>query len=314
MADGRQSGGAARVVVVGSANVDEVVRTPRLPRPGETILGGPIARHPGGKGLNQAVAAARLNAQATLVCCVGDDDGGRWLEAVMIREGVEPRLASPPAGVATGKAVITVDAGGENTIVVAPGANACLTPHHIRQAEDVIAAASFVLLQLEVPMPCVVEAARLARSNGVPVALNAAPATPLPEDLEGMLDLLIVNEHEARVLAASLSGGAGAKGGRSAETLVGRWSPCVVLTRGREGADVHDGAGVRHVAPFSVQAVDTVGAGDAFCGGLVAALSAGRALPDALRFASAAGALATTREGAVSSLPSLRDVEGLMQI
>ncbi|WP_454042558.1 ribokinase [Cellulosimicrobium sp. Marseille-Q8652] len=318
-----------RVVVVGSANVDLVVDVPRHPGAGETVLGGDLRRSPGGKGANQAVAAARAGgADTTFVGAVGRDDGADLLLASLDGAGVRTdRVARVDA--ATGTALITVSPDGENTIVVAPGANA-----HVRLgAEDVarITAADAVLAQLEVPLD-VVRAAADARRFGVPMVLNAAPSRDLPDDVWAAVDVLVVNEHEAADLAGPADpGGAGradagrADAGRAdggpadalAVALLAR-VPAVVVTLGGEGCLVARrgraaGAGpeLAVVPPFPADVVDTTGAGDTFCGVLAAALARGDDLVDAARLAAAAGALAVARPGAQDAVPAAADVATL---
>ncbi|MFE4465928.1 ribokinase [Oerskovia sp. NPDC056781] len=311
------------VVVVGSANVDLVVDVPRHPGGGETILGGDLRRSPGGKGANQAVAAARAGgADTTFVGALGRDESGELLLASLDGAGVRTDLVGRTAA-PTGTALITVSPDGENAIVVAPGANA-----HVRigpeQAER-IGAAAVILAQLEIPLD-VVLAAGAARRPGAVLALNAAPSRDLPDEMWAALDLLVVNEHEARDLAGEATGPAGAGGAAAAPaastspadpadaaehlaaTLLAR-VPAVVVTLGGAGCLVaqRGSAPVRLAAP-RVDAVDTTGAGDTFCGVLAAALAGGSTLVDAARTASYAGALAVTRPGAQDAVPTADEV------
>ncbi|MBD7949245.1 ribokinase [Oerskovia rustica] len=314
-----------RVVVVGSANVDLVVDVPRHPGGGETILGGDLRRSPGGKGANQAVAAARAGgADTTFVGALGRDESGELLLASLDGAGVRTDLVGRTAA-PTGTALITVSPDGENAIVVAPGANA-----HVRigpeQAER-IGAADVVLTQLEIPLD-VVLAAGAARRPGAVLALNAAPSRDLPDAMWAAFDLLIVNEHEARDLAGEAADAAGAgapvdptspadpaaptdpvdAAEHLAATLLAR-VPAVVVTLGGAGCLVaqRGSAPVRLAAP-RVDAVDTTGAGDTFCGVLAAALAGGSTLVDAARTASFAGALAVTRPGAQDAVPTADEV------
>ncbi|MBM7479107.1 ribokinase [Oerskovia jenensis] len=300
------------VVVVGSANVDLVVDVPRHPGGGETILGGDLRRNPGGKGANQAVAAARAGgADTTFVGALGRDEPGDLLLASLDRGGVRTDLVERTTA-PTGTALITVSPDGENAIVVAPGANS-----HVRigpeQAER-IGAADVVLAQLEIPLD-VVLAAGAARRPGAVLALNAAPSRDLPDEMWAALDLLIVNEHEARDLAGEAAGPTGAAptdpvdaAARLAATLLAR-VPAVVVTLGGAGClVVRRGAEPVHVPAPRVDAVDTTGAGDTFCGVLAAALAGGSTLVDAARTASFAGALAVTRPGAQDAVPTADEV------
>ena len=272
------------VTVVGSLNLDLVVRVERLPRPGETVGEGSFERVPGGKGANQAVAAARLGARVSLVGCVGDDDFAREAIASVAEAGVATDRVRVVQEV-TGVAVIVVDATGENTIVVAPGANARLTPDDVDVSE-----ADAVLCQLEVPVAAVEAAAE--RTGGL-FCLNAAPARPLPASLVERADLVIANRYEAEELAAE--------------------PRLLALTLGAAGAVlVEGGSEVARAAAPTVEAVDGTAAGDAFCGALVVSLLEGRPREEALARACAAGAIAASRFGAQPSLPTAADVDALV--
>lgn len=272
------------VVVVGSANLDVVVHAARHPLPGETLLGRDLAEFPGGKGLNQAVAAARSGARVALIGALGDDPAGAVLREVLHTDAIDDHHVTTVA-FPTGRALIVVADDGENTIVVAPGANATVT------CPDPLPAARVVLAQLELPVDTVVAAFRVARERGSTTVLNPAPAADLPGELLALADIIVPNEHEAELLggpAALLAGGARA----------------VVVTRGGDGVDVHTASGVAHVPPHPVDPVDTTGAGDAFSGALSARLAAGDELAQAVRWAAVAGALATTVPGAVPGQPT----------
>ncbi|ATY12639.1 ribokinase [Amycolatopsis sp. AA4] len=284
-----------RVVVVGSANVDLVVDVPRQPHGGETVLGGDLRRSPGGKGANQAVAAALAGgAETTFLGAFGSDDGADLLLASLTNAGVRTDLVSRVDS-ATGTAFIMVSPDGENSIVVAPGANARLS---LGEAQlERIAAADVVLAQLEIPLEAVTAAAA-ARRSGARMVLNAAPSRPLPE-LD--LDVLVVNEHEA----ADLAGIPGTPE-ELARTLQKR-APAVVITLGAAGCVVADQEIVQ-LPGFRVSPVDTTGAGDTFCGVLAAALAEGRPLREAAERAGAAAALAVTRPGAQSAVPTAAEV------
>lgn len=292
---------AGRVCVIGSANMDLVVRTPRLPAPGETILGGPFRTFPGGKGANQAVAASRMGAQVMLVGRVGADTYGNELRSVLSREGVDLTALRAAAGVASGVALITVDdASGENTIVVAGGANRCVTSEDIEGVAGLIRSADVILMQLEVPIEPVAAAARLAAASGRRVVLNAAPAAELPAELWECLGVLVVNRGEGAVLAGESER---TPPERLAQSLLDRGVSGVVITLGAEGAIVAEKAITKHIPSIEVEAADSVGAGDAFCGALAAMLAEGRSLVDAAKIGCVAGALAATRPGAIPSLP-----------
>ncbi|MCU1504317.1 MAG: rbsK [Ilumatobacteraceae bacterium] len=275
------------VCVVGSANLDLVARTSRLPGAGETVLGSDFAEHAGGKGLNQAVAAARAGAQVAFVGAVGTDAAGEQLLAVMALDGIDvtrvERVAAP-----TGRALIGVSGAGENSIIVVPGANATVRVDQV--TADRLPGARVVLVQLEVPLAAVAAALATARHAGAMTVLNPAPAQELDASVLAHCDVVVPNEHEAALLGGPLA-------------LLGFGASVVVVTKGAEGAEVYTTDGMSVLPAFAVDAVDTTAAGDAFCGALCARLAAGERLEDAMRFAMAAGALATTRQGAVPSLP-----------
>ena len=283
------------VVVVGSLNLDLVATSPRHPAPGETVLGTHFAEFPGGKGLNQAVAAARSGAKVAIVGAVGDDDAGRRLRSVVRDEGIDDRFLETVEGVPTGRALITVDATGENSIVVVPGANAA-----VEVDSGSLPTGRVTLLQLEVPIETVVASASIAKRRSSTIVLNPAPATAdLPAELLAQCDVVVPNEHEIDLI------------GGSAHLLAAGVSTLIV-TRGGAGSDLVTTVGQRTVSPFAVTPIDTTGAGDAFCGALSAQLAAGADVIDAVRYANAAGALATTAVGAVPSLPTRQAVEALV--
>jgi ribokinase len=296
------------VVVVGSANADLVVRVERRPLAGETVLGGDVATVPGGKGANQAVAAARLAAGSgvgvAFVGRVGDDEHGAMLRASLTAAGVDVthlRTADRP----TGAALILVDPDGDNSIVVSPGANAALHPDDARC--DLVAAAGVLVLQREVA-PEVSLAA--AEHTGGHVLLNLAPAGPVPPALLARTDVLVVNEHEAAALLGEPVG-SGPSGPEEAASRLRALGPAgVVLTLGGRGAVAVDGTGTARAAAPAVRVVDTTGAGDCFVGALAWRLATGAPLADALAVAVRAGALAVTEAGAQPSFPSRVDLDG----
>ena len=287
------------VVVVGSINVDITVPVTRLPRPGETVLGTDAVVSPGGKGANQAVTAARLGARTRMVGAVGDDAYGGQMTANLAEAGVDVSRVSTVPGRRTGTALIVVAADGENTVVVAPGANAALAVGPLE-----FAAGDVLLLQLEVPVPTSVAAADAARVAGATVVLNAAPLSdaddPLLRRLLDLTDVLVVNQTEATALAPM-----GEDWPALARTLPGRSN---VITLGAGGAVAHDGAATWWQPAFPAQVVDTTGAGDAFCGALAQSLAAGLDLRTAVRRGCAAGALAVGRLGAQSALPTAAEL------
>jgi ribokinase len=288
------------VVVVGSANVDVVLPVRRIPRPGETVLASGLSRGPGGKGANQAVAAARAGAATAFVVSLGDDDGGALLRDALGGAGVDLSLArSIP--IPTGTAIITVDESGENAITVAPSANAELVLDDASTAA--VAGAAVVLAQLEIPFDTVAAAARAARY----MILNAAPAATLDDELLGQVDLLVVNEHEAGVVSG-LDADPATTGGALLDRV-----PAVVVTLGGEGALVlRRGAEPEKVPGFSVQVVDTTAAGDTFCGVLAATLARGADLPAAVRRANAAAALSVQTAGAIASVPTAEAIDEVL--
>ncbi len=286
------------VCVVGSANLDLVATTVRLPGPGETVLGSSYAEHAGGKGLNQAVAAARAGAHTTFVGAVGDDDAARQLIAVMDAASVDRSALVVSANAPTGRALIGVSATAENSIIVVSGANGELKADVVR---NIASRCRVLLVQLEVPIVVVHAALLAARAVGARTILNPAPAAEIAAETLALCDVVIPNEHEAQLLGGS-------------SRLLDLGATAVVITLGARGARlcVRGQADVV-VPPFRVEPVDTTGAGDAFCGAFAAAIARDMAMPAALRFASAAGALATTRHGAVLSLPSLEAIEALLR-
>lgn len=311
-----------RICVVGSLNVDQVVRTARLPGAGETVIGGPVETHPGGKGANQAVAAARLGAAVSMIGCVGGDEHGHRMRSTLAADGVDASRVIVREGTATGLAVITLGDAGENTIVVVPGANAALTPDDLHGHRDPIAQADVLLMQLETPLETVAAAAAMARDAGTTVMLNAAPAVALPADLLGLVNVLIVNETEAAIVTRAP---AGADEAGLLTRLADLPVDTVVLTLGSRGSWFsHARAAANRLEAYSVDPVDTVGAGDAFVGALATRwaehqVNAARggldamAVLDAVCWGNAAGALACTRRGAIPSMPARAEVVGLLR-
>ncbi|MCX6552308.1 MAG: ribokinase [Acidobacteria bacterium] len=300
------------IVVVGSVNTDMTVKMARIPAPGETVIGGTFLMAQGGKGANQAVAAARAGASVAFVGRVGRDIFGEQARESLRQDGVRvDHLATDPAA-STGIALIFVDETGENSIAVASGANAGVTVADVEGARDVIAAAGVLLMQLEIPLPAVAAAARIAAAHGVPVILNPAPAQPLDADLLRQIAMLTPNETEAERLTgiAVTDEGTAAEAARALRGLGVRR---VFLTLGAKGVYVQDEAGSLMVPAFSVEAVDTTGAGDVFNGALAAALTEGMTVYDAVRFANAAAAISVTRRGAQPSAPRRTEIDALVR-
>jgi ribokinase len=292
-----------RIVVVGSVNTDMVVKGERLPGPGETVTGGQFVLAAGGKGANQAVAAARLGADVTLVAKVGRDVFGDQAIENFHREGIRTDCILRDPDNATGVALILVDDSGENLISVASGANHALTPAEIEQAAERIRTADVLMLQLEIPMDAVCRAAQIAAEAGVPVMLDPAPAAPLPEGLLRNVTYLTPNESEAeRLTAIAVTDEVTAR--RAAERLLAAGARYVIVTLGSKGALLAGKDNTVLIPTEPVNAVDTTAAGDAFNGGLAWARGSGMALEAAVRQACLVGALSATRLGAQPSLPT----------
>ncbi|GAB7184417.1 PfkB family carbohydrate kinase [Kitasatospora sp. Ki12] len=299
------------VLVVGSANVDLVIGVERRPGAGETVLGSDLAVHPGGKGANQAVAAARLGASTALLARVGDDANGRLLLESQRNAGVDT-AGVLVGGAPTGVALITVDPSGDNSIVVSPGANGRLTPEDVRAAGPLFHASRVVSAQLEIPLESVVEVVRQLPS-GTRFVLNPSPPQALPAEVLAACDPLIVNEHEARVILGGET--IGDDPAAWVRTLLASGPKSVVVTLGSEGALVASAEEaeeeVVRVASVKVDAVDTTGAGDSFTAALAWKLGAGASLAEAAAYAARVGAVAVTRRGAQESFPTAEEVEAL---
>jgi ribokinase len=290
----------ARVVVIGSINMDLVTLAPRFAGPGETLLGERFLTIPGGKGANQAVAAARLGAEVALVGALGDDAFGRELREGLAREGIALDHVRQVGDAGSGTASITV-AEGENSIIVVPGANARVTPAQVEGASDAIGRADAVLVQMEIPLETVEATLRLGHRLGVPVILNPAPAQKLPVERLKLARYVTPNQHELATLL-------GADARDDFRDLMRR-APCpVILTRGGEGAWYREDGDPIHQPGFAVDVVDTTGAGDTFNGALAVFLREG--LPQAVRKACAAAALSVTRLGAQGGMPTLAELDG----
>lgn len=291
----------SRVLLIGSINMDLVVEADSFPRQGETLFGRRFATYPGGKGANQAVAAARLGANVSLIACVGQDAFGTQLLSGLQAEGVDTRWVAQVSD-ATGMASITL-AGGDNAIMVVPGANNAVSPAQLDAAEAAFAEADVVLAQLEVPLATVEHAAMLAARHGKPFILNPAPAQPLPAALLQQVSLLTPNEYELAVALGSQ---------QPWQQLLASRPAGIVMTQGSLGASYADAQGVlRQVSGFPVLAVDSTGAGDTFNGALAAFWALG--LAEAVRLANAAAALSVTRQGAQSGMPTLAELQHFLE-
>lgn len=298
---------SADIVVVGSLNHDLTVVAPHHPRPGETVLGTRHYSGNGGKGANQAVAAARLGGSVAMIGLVGDDDYGTSLRSALKVEGIDVTGVGTDPDTPTGLAVITIDANSENTIVVSPGANTALSPTHIENQRDLLSKAGVVLAQLEVPIDAVRAA---ADQTGATFCLNPAPAAKLPMNLADRIDILVPNRSEL----ASLAGVSEPVSTDEVAAAVDRLDlkGIVIVTLGSDGALVVDGNRLAHVEAPRVDAVDPTGAGDAFCGALAVGLSRGLHVGAAVERAVIAGALATTRPGAQTAMPNAVEVDSLL--
>jgi ribokinase len=297
-----------RVVVVGSANTDMVARAARLPRPGETLLGGEFVMAAGGKGANQAVAAARLGAEVTLVARIGSDMFGDACEEGFRKEGIDTQYVLRDEKAHSGVALILVGQEGENQIVVAPGSNMRLTPGDVERALPAFEGAQVVVAQLEIPMEAVERAGELAKECGAAFILNPAPAAPISDKLAGHIDILIPNESELEIL-----GGKGAHSMKEAvegaHILLDRGIGRVVVTLGASGALLVSSVDSRHVPGYEVAAVDSTAAGDCFIGALAKAVADGVDIVEAVRYANRAASISVTRVGAQPSLPYAAEVE-----
>ncbi len=301
----------ASVAVVGSSNMDLVVKSERIPAVGETILGGDFIMVPGGKGANQAVAAAKLGAKVNFIAKLGEDVFGSQSLANFKKVGVNTKHVVQTDEAASGVALITVDEAGNNVIVVAPGANGKLSAEDVKNAESAIAASSVLAAQLEIPIETVEFAAKLANKCGVPFILDPAPAQELSAELLSNVDVLTPNETEAQILTGIEV--TDEESGRAAtKKLLETGVKSVILTMGTKGFILADGRSMEFVPAKVVDAVDTTAAGDAFNGGLIFGLAQGKSLTDAAVFANNVAALSVTKMGAQSSMPTLEAVENFI--
>lgn len=298
------------ILVIGSSNTDLVVCAEKMPKPGETLLGGTFFVNPGGKGANQAVAAARLGKEITFCCMTGCDDYGRAAKKLFDQEGIDTTYVFSTPDCASGVALITVDARGENSIVVASGANLKLLPEDIDRIEG-YEQYDIVLCQLETPVETVCHAAWKVKCNGGRFVLNPAPACPLPQKLLSLVDIITPNETEAEILSGvPITDCASAV--KAAEVLSSFGIRTVIITLGSKGALLYQDGQSEVMPAFQVKAVDTTAAGDVFNGALCVALSEGKEIHEAIRFAQAASSIAVTRVGAQQSAPSRTDVESVL--
>ncbi|MBR3500678.1 MAG: ribokinase [Bacteroidales bacterium] len=296
-----------KILVIGSSNTDMTIKSPRLPAPGETILGGTFVMGPGGKGANQAVAASRLGGDVTFICKVGRDMFGENAVKGYQKEGIDTShtLYSDQA---SGTALILVDDSGENCIAVAPGANGDLSPADIDSVADVIKKADYLILQLEIPVESVLRAAKIAHEAGVYVILNPAPACKLPEEIFKYISLITPNQTES-ALMTGIEVKDEASRTKAIESFHKMGVKDVIVTLGSKGSLVCQGNEQIMVEALKVKAVDATAAGDTFCGAVCVALSEGKTLEEAARFATKASALTVQKMGAQSSIPYITDIK-----
>lgn len=301
-----------KIIVLGSSNTDMILKVAHIPKPGETVIGGVFSTAGGGKGANQAVAAARAGGTVTLVARVGADMFGDQAVKGLVKDNINVSHVLRDAGEPSGVALIFVDDKGENSIGVASGANGKLSPADVQAAEEAIAEADVLIMQLETPLDAIGEAAALGVKAGVKVILNPAPAQPLDNDLLSKVSILTPNENEAELLTGiAVESDADAR--KAARALAERGIAIVLITLGPRGVFVH-GDGLDELVPgFEVESVDSTAAGDVFNGALAVALAEGKPLKEAVIFANAAGALSVTRLGAQPSVPNREEIDAFLQ-
>lgn len=297
-----------KLVVLGSVNADHVLQVASFPRPGETLHGHSYCVIPGGKGANQAVAAARLGADIAFIACVGDDSFGHQMRDTFARDGMNTEAVMIEDDMPTGIAMIQVAATGENSICISAEANGCLTPERLAPHHHLIEQADTLLMQLETPMETIEAAAKIAKQAGTRVVLNPAPAQPLSDDLLQHLDMITPNETEAELLTGVKVDNV-TTAQQAADALHAKGIKQVMITLGSQGVWLSDNGKGRQVPGFRVDAKDTTAAGDTFNGALLTALQEGREMEEAIRFAHAAAAISVTRFGAQTSIPHRREVE-----
>jgi ribokinase len=299
----------AKVVIVGSLNMDLVTRAPRLPRAGETLAGQSFVTVPGGKGANQAVAAARLGASVAMIGCVGDDAYGEQLRAALLAEGVDCQAVTPVTGESTGVALIVVDDSSQNAIVIVAGGNGHVTASVVDSFDGLLSQAEVIICQLEVPLDTVGHVLKRGHELGKTVILNPAPASgPLPPQWFAWIDYLIPNESEATALTG-LPVDSTASADAAASALLAAGVSKVIVTLGEQGALFASKSRSEHFPAPKVQPIDTTAAGDTFVGGFAAALADGKSESDAIRFGQVAAALSVTRSGAQPSIPTFAEVQ-----
>jgi len=301
-----------RLAVLGSINADHILNLNAFPRPGETVIGKQYQIAFGGKGANQAVAAGRSGANIAFIACVGDDDIGQRIRQQLAEDRIDVEPVEVVAGESTGVALIFVNEQGENSIAIHAGANAALTPEQVEQQRNIIEEADALLMQLESPLASVLAAAKIAREHHTKVILNPAPATPLSDELLALVDMITPNETEAEILTG-VAVASDEDAARAAAVLHEKGIHSVLITLGSRGVWLSEAGNGERIPGFKVQAVDTIAAGDTFNGALITALLEGKPMPQAVRFAHAAAAIAVTRSGAQPSVPWREETDRFLQ-
>ncbi|WP_413676063.1 ribokinase [Pantoea dispersa] len=303
---------SAKLAVLGSINADHILNLAHFPRPGETVIGKQYQVAFGGKGANQAVAAGRAGADIAFIACVGADDIGERIRQQLQQDQIDTAAVETVAQEATGVAMIFVNGEGENNIGIYSGANAALTPACVERHQQVIRSADALLMQLESPLDSVLAAARIARASHTQVILNPAPATQLSDELLALIDIITPNETEAEILTG-IAVNDDDDAARAAQALHAKGIDTVLITLGRRGVWLSEQGQGQRIPGFSVQAVDTIAAGDTFNGAFITARLEGVAMQDAVRFAHAAAAIAVTRPGAQPSVPWRTEIDAFLQ-
>lgn len=293
-----------KITVIGSINMDLVTSTTQMPKVGETVIGQSFHTSPGGKGANQAVAAARLGADVTMIGGVGKDSFGQTLVEHLTNQGINTENIMKVKDTSTGIASIIVSEA-DNSIIVVPGANHHITPEVIDKHEDKIIHSDIILLQLEIPLKSVIRAVELAKKHGVRTILNPAPIQKLPKELLEMVDYLTPNEHEQKLLFDSIDG---------SDQEIEKYKEKCIVTQGSKGVMIYQNGQKIEIPSIQVEAVDTTGAGDSFNGALATALCDGRDIEEACRFANVIGAISVTKLGAQTGMPTKKEVEEFLQI